>query len=268
MRSAGGTKSGEPCFVTRSTKVAIAFLVAVSFHDGSGSVTAVCASRETGRSIGSAARANIARRLTSKTLSLDVIIGSLCVSTLQPLHSLFRTTQRNPTWLVDVSTASACRAAGRVFRNAAGLRCIGFVLLRVPVAGPFPDVANHVVNAVAVRRKRGNRRRALEAVVVQILSGKFALPCVGLVLAAGHEFLAPGILRAVQPATRSELPFCFGRQIFANPTRVSDRIRERHVHHRMMVEIVDVALWSRGVPPVGALQKSPPLSPVAQIDLA
>src|SRR5258708_11947105 len=86
MRSAGGTKSGEPCFVTRSTKVAIAFLVAVSFHDGRGSVTAVCASRETGRSIGRAARANIARRLTSKTLSLDVIIGSLCVSTLQPLH--------------------------------------------------------------------------------------------------------------------------------------------------------------------------------------
>jgi len=59
------------------------------------------------------------------------------------------------------------------------------MLLRVPVAGPFPDVADHVVNAVTVRWKRGNRRRALEAVVVQILSRKFALPGVGLVLAAG-----------------------------------------------------------------------------------
>jgi hypothetical protein len=28
-------------------------------------------------------------------------------------HSLFRTTHRNPTWLVDVSIASAWRAAGR-----------------------------------------------------------------------------------------------------------------------------------------------------------
>src|SRR6266702_427292 len=37
MRSAGGTKSGEPCLVTRSTKVTIAFLGAVSFHDGNGS---------------------------------------------------------------------------------------------------------------------------------------------------------------------------------------------------------------------------------------
>jgi hypothetical protein len=37
MRSASGTKSGEPCLVTRSTKVRIAFLGAVSFHDGSAS---------------------------------------------------------------------------------------------------------------------------------------------------------------------------------------------------------------------------------------
>src|SRR5450755_257800 len=37
MRSAAGTKSGEPCWVTRSTKATMAFLGAVSFHDGSGS---------------------------------------------------------------------------------------------------------------------------------------------------------------------------------------------------------------------------------------
>ncbi len=37
MRSASGTKSGEPFVVTRSTKARTAFLVAVSFHEGSGS---------------------------------------------------------------------------------------------------------------------------------------------------------------------------------------------------------------------------------------
>jgi len=36
-RSAFGTKSGEPGLVTRSAKVMMAFLGAVSFQDGSGS---------------------------------------------------------------------------------------------------------------------------------------------------------------------------------------------------------------------------------------
>src|SRR5258705_10475553 len=45
-------------------------------------------------------------------------------------------------------------AAARVLRNAAGFRRVGFMLLRVPVGGPFPDVADHVVNAIAVRRER------------------------------------------------------------------------------------------------------------------
>src|ERR1700758_5432285 len=37
MRSSGLTKSGEPSFVTRSTKSMMAFFDAVSFHDGNGS---------------------------------------------------------------------------------------------------------------------------------------------------------------------------------------------------------------------------------------
>src|SRR5215212_3738353 len=48
-------------------------------------------------------------------------------------------------------------AAARIFRNAAGFWGIGLVLLRVPVRGPFPDVADHVVNAVAVWPKRRDR---------------------------------------------------------------------------------------------------------------
>src|SRR5260370_29576790 len=37
MRSATGTKSGEPSFVTLATKATMAFFGAVSFHEGSGS---------------------------------------------------------------------------------------------------------------------------------------------------------------------------------------------------------------------------------------
>src|SRR6267154_5325170 len=78
--SADGTRSGEPCLVTRSTNVTIAFLVTASFHDGNGSVTAVCAIAGVWSNIGNAVKAakadSIARRLTSKSLSFDPMVSS------------------------------------------------------------------------------------------------------------------------------------------------------------------------------------------------
>src|ERR1700730_11385988 len=70
MRSAGGTKSGPPCWVMRATKPVIARLLAPSFHDGSASLCA-CAGGKTGsmgaNKIGSAAVAvSRARRLMPK----------------------------------------------------------------------------------------------------------------------------------------------------------------------------------------------------------
>src|SRR4029450_2034153 len=51
--------------------------------------------------------------------------------------------------------------AARVLWNAAGLRGIRLMLWRIPVGRPFPDVADHVVEGVPIRRKCGERRRAL-----------------------------------------------------------------------------------------------------------
>ena len=65
--------------------------------------------------------------------------------------------------------------AARIVRNAARLRRVGFVLLRPPIGGPFPDVADHVVDAVAVGRECHHRRGALEAVLARFSCGK--LPC-------------------------------------------------------------------------------------------
>ena len=56
-------------------------------------------------------------------------------------------------WIV----APLLDSAPRVFRNAAGFRRVSIVLLREPVGGPFPYIADHVVNAVTVRRERGHR---------------------------------------------------------------------------------------------------------------
>src|SRR5262249_14189255 len=46
--------------------------------------------------------------------------------------------------------------AARILRNAAGFCRISLVFWRVPVAGPFPDIADHVAKPVAVRQKRSN----------------------------------------------------------------------------------------------------------------
>ena len=51
-------------------------------------------------------------------------------------------------WNSDVGLAGivavAFRTSTRIFRNAAGFRRIGVVPGRVPVAGPLPDIADHV----------------------------------------------------------------------------------------------------------------------------
>src|SRR5579872_264537 len=97
-------------------------------------------------------------------------------------------------------------AASRVLWNAARLRRVCFVLLRPPVGGPFPHVADHVVDAVGVGRERHHRRGALEAVLTKIFVRGIALPGVGAVLPAGLELIAPGELGAVESATRGVLP--------------------------------------------------------------
>ena len=68
---------------------------------------------------------------------------------------------------------------------------------------------------------------------------EFALPGVGHVLAAGRELVAPGELRAVEPAARGELPFGFGRQLLAGPVRVGLGVAIGDVHDRMIVEPAD-----------------------------
>src|SRR5216684_6535155 len=95
----------------------------------------------------------------------------------------------NPDFRITRVVARGLVPAARILWNAARLRRIGFVLLRIPIGRPFPDVAYHVVQAVAVSRERGNRRRALESVCAKVLVWKFALPSIGHVLAAGRELV-------------------------------------------------------------------------------
>ena len=156
--------------------------------------------------------------------------------------------------------------AARILGNAARLRRVRFMLLRVPVGRPLPDVSDHVVNAIAVRRKSRNRRGAIKTIGAEILLREFALPGVGKVLASGRELVAPGIFSLVQSAARREFPFRLGRQILAGPSCVGERVGIGDVHHRMFVERVDVAFRSIRMPPVSTLHELPPLAPVAEIN--
>src|SRR5258706_4415155 len=122
--------------------------------------------------------------------------------------------------------------AARVFGNAARFRHIGLVLLRIPVGRPFPDVADHVVEAVAVGRERGYGRSALEAVFIKVLTREFTLPGVRHVLAARRELVAPRKLGALDPATGGEFPLRLGGEFLSGPFRISLRVTERYVYHR------------------------------------
>src|SRR6185436_10487218 len=104
---------------------------------------------------------------------------------------------RDPDLRMAGIVAAALRAAARVLGDAAWLRRVGGVLCRVPIARPLPDIADHVVEAIAVRRKGGHRRGALIAVHDEVLAGKLALPGVGQVPAARRELIAPRELRTI-----------------------------------------------------------------------
>src|SRR5262245_14443897 len=79
-------------------------------------------------------------------------------------------------WNPDVGLARVIARtfgpAARILRDATRLRRVGLVLLRKPVGRPFPDIADHVVDAVAVGREGRDRRGTVEAVLAQVLAGK------------------------------------------------------------------------------------------------
>src|SRR5207244_12384223 len=106
---------------------------------------------------------------------------------------------------------------------------------REPVARPLPDVAADVVESVAVRRKRADRRGALVTVELQVLPGERALPRVGHRLAAGELVVAPGEHPPVESAAGRELPLSLGREALAGPAGVRLRILVGRVHARMAV---------------------------------
>src|SRR5215217_5950692 len=113
------------------------------------------------------------------------------------MRAAFQDAARDPVprlaWVVALVFMPATRVCG----DAAGLRGIGGMLRGVIVRCPFPDIADHVVEVVAVGREGRDRGGALEAILREVLPREVALPGVRHVLATRRELVAPGELRAV-----------------------------------------------------------------------
>src|SRR5579871_3402092 len=178
------------------------------------------------------------------------------------LDHLARNPAERQRWIVAVMFG----AAPRIFGNATGFLRVGLVLRCIPVAGPLPDIADHVVNAVTVRGISGHRRGPFEAVIAAVLEREMTLPGVGLMNSARSQLVAPGIFGAVQTAACCKFPLGFGRQILACPLSIGGGISVADMHNGMIVERLDITLRAIGMTPIGALEQSPPLAEVAEVD--
>src|SRR5262245_2323088 len=139
-------------------------------------------------------------------------------------------------------------------------------MLLVPVGSPFPHVARHVIETVAVCWEGADRRGPLKPVAQQILPGKLALPGVRHQLTAGSKLVSPSELRALQASTRGELPLGFGRQLFPCPLRIGFSILKSDVHHWVVGASFERAGRSLRVTPISAGYVAPPVVVVPEID--
>src|SRR5215207_10522796 len=143
---------------------------------------------------------------------------------------------------------------------------VGVAVGQVPVAGPLPDVADHVGQAVAVGREPAHRGRAHIPVQLQVLVGELALPGVGHPAAPGVELIPPRVGGPVQAAPAGQLPFGLGRQVLAGPGGVGLDVGPGDVDHRVVGLAPDRAGRPLGVAPVGPGHIGPPVVVVAQVD--
>src|SRR5262249_38690420 len=128
----------------------------------------------------------------------------------------------------------------------------------VPVGGPFPDVAGHVVEAVAVGGEGCHGSGAAEAVGGAVPVGKMPLPDVGPPLPPRRELVPPDIALPVQAAAGRELPLRLGRQALAGPASIGGGILPGDVDHRMPAAPDQAACGPFRMTPAGARHVPPP----------
>src|SRR5215469_6370605 len=107
-----------------------------------------------------------------------------------------------------------------IARRPALRRQLLVVIRAVPVAGPLPDVARHVVESVRVGGKLRHRSDARESIRALVLEREMALVGVGHPLSLRMKVVSPGVEVPGEAAARGELPLGFRGQALAHPLGV------------------------------------------------
>ncbi len=144
--------------------------------------------------------------------------------------------------------ARGFRPAARIFRNAAGLRRVGLMLRRIPVGRPFPDVADHVEEAVAIGRKRRHRRRAREAVSQVFCRGNSPCQVFAICLPPGVNHRPRRSVPSSPPRAANSHSASVGSP--CRPISRRPRVGIRHMHDRMIVEPADIAPRPKRMAPI------------------
>src|SRR4051794_17282928 len=196
---------------------------------------------------------------SSRTVPAAVIWGAQVRAALQDFPRYFNLYRTRIAAFVLATT-------NRIMCDATCVMRIMLVLRRPPIGRPFPHVAYHVVEAVAVWRECFNRGSALVSRLREILVREDTFPGIRHVLAARGKLVTPRKLRAVQSTARGKLPFGFGRKLFTSPSSISFSIAVSHVHDRTIIHPADRGARPVRTPPIRTEFEFPPLTPVAQID--
>src|ERR1700730_15037130 len=130
---------------------------------------------------------------------------------------------------------------------------------------PLPNIANHVVEPVAICGKGIDRGSALVSIYLEVLPGESTLPSVRHWPPLRSKRLAPRVSSAVQAPASGEFPFGFDRQLLPSPGSVRASILVSDVNHRVIIPTVDGAVRTFGMPPIRPGRIFPPSTVVTQI---
>src|SRR6266487_2430937 len=150
----------------------------------------------------------------------------------------------------------------RVAGDAARPGGLGGMAWRVEVAGPLPDVAGHVVQAVAVGAERPDGRGPRVPVALEVLPGELALPGVGHHPSLGRELVAPAEDGALQATAGGTLPLRLGRKLRSRPGGVGLGVMD----DRVALASAEGAAGPLRAPPARPRDPRPPVAVVAQVD--
>src|SRR3954466_5504596 len=132
----------------------------------------------------------------------------------------------------------------------------------VPVARPFPHVADHVVEPVTVRRETPDRRRTGMIVFIAVEYREETLP--GICDRLSMRIVSVRIIvLTVAAAARGELPLRLGRNFASAPMRIGKRILVGNMYNGVIFPARYRAAGAGRLMPVRTGNVLPPLRDTA-----